>query len=718
MGSLGRPEGIRPYGDLEMSPGAERVHANKGGMIPGLQFFGTEEQGRVVQPQSMHLTRAEDLSQHRLIAAALQNAGFSGATFVAQGAGLGTSAAGPNIVNNQMQGVWGAKKAKDLAKELNLPESLWGDKIPLTDDDARTLRNFYTEYAKKYKTNLNETTTFLNPIGYSERIQQAIAVANAKALSSRGGGISEETYKKELKRVKQAFAGKTSAEEIQDGLIEEFIVDPETKKFRSNIPAFVIQGDDQDATRTSLQTGKNKKFTPRPVKGRTETRPALYEARSSARYGGGRWRGLSEALKNIIGLQSGGMIPGVPGLNKGALFLGMPHSFKSLTRSNEIKETLARTNILAQSGRSLDFPLMQTGSMVSGLGGRSSNIPGINGIYDMSDGRHVIKVHDTLESALAEARSSSLMRNVFGLESPQQEVIRVPHPDTGDLVFAVRSKYDEAFAQTTGSFEKESFSKQLIASLIRRDSDLSAENVYGNKVADVGAAIFGMDSSGKPRASMPRIIGEDPISVLEQLDINMLMKSGGGAKKHFAESTADIARSMTESEYVSSMKATISRARLNAEEAGSYLPGMSQLEKARYLKTLNNDFDNLDTVDWAEVYKHHTGIYPATKRPPTPASLKKKEEERVLRARQAGHNSPMINGMSFVNSGGMIPGMQYAIGGVVNQDRPFYGKYDQITTALYSRWVGAQSSEIAAIKTGVGSDAALAMAYGKGFRRS
>ena len=59
-----------------------------------------------------------------------------------------------------------------------------------------------------------------------------------------------------------------------------------------------------------------------------------------------------------------------------------------------------------------------------------------------------------------------------------------------------------------------------------------------------------------------------------------------------------------------------------------------------------------------------------------------------------------------------------ASGGVVNQDRPFYGKYDQITKALYAKWVGAQSSEIAAIKTGVGSDPAMAMAYGKGFRRS
>ena len=57
-------------------------------------------------------------------------------------------------------------------------------------------------------------------------------------------------------------------------------------------------------------------------------------------------------------------------------------------------------------------------------------------------------------------------------------------------------------------------------------------------------------------------------------------------------------------------------------------------------------------------------------------------------------------------------------GGVVNQDQPFYGKYDQLTKALYSKWVGAQSSEIAAIKTGVGSDPAMAMAYGKGFRRS
>ena len=136
-----------------------------------------------------------------------------------------------------------------------------------------------------------------------------------------------------------------------------------------------------------LQARRSKTSTGESVPGRGSLYPAM-------------------VVKNL-----GGMIPGVPGLHKGALFLGMPHPFKSLTRSNEIKETLARTNILAQSGRSLDFPLMQTGSRVSGLGGRSSNIPG-NGIYDMKDGRYVLKFHDTLESTLTEAAASSLTRNV------------------------------------------------------------------------------------------------------------------------------------------------------------------------------------------------------------------------------------------------------------------------------------------------------------------
>ena len=669
MGSLGRPEGIRPYGDLEMSPGDERVHANKGGMIPGVQYFGWNpvagilNKQRVVQPIPLKVSE----SGLKL----LTNQGILGGIRT-RSTKTGSKAA-PKV-----RAEAGAPSAVIEIKKQLFPEKVGSFGIDNLLEQVATIADLTDAEERVLKSSKART----------------IAAAHIEKETKMGGeGIEEKVWKDKNIRftsslendaLNDIFGSWKRSEKGRPGIGSAALLDRTAPiDADSLLVADILKGKHPSSPQeykvlNSWMQNIERSDEFKELSPSNRAKIKLLLAFSDIRLGKKQILGLKDphgvftgnvqTLEDIIeqsgiSKNKGGMIPGVPGLSKGALFLGMPHSFKSLTRSNEIKETLARTNISAQSGRSLDFPLMQTGSMVSGLGGRSSNIPGINGIYDMSDGRHVIKVHDTLESALAEARSSSLMRNVFGLESPQQEVIRVPHPDTADLVFAVRSKYDEAFAQTTGSFEKESFSKQLIASLIRRDSDLSAENVYGNKVADVGAAIFGMDGSGKPRASMPRIIGEDPISVLEQLDINMLMKSGGGAKKHFAESTADIARSMTESEYVSSMKATISRARLNAEEAGSYLPGISQLEKARYLKTLNNDFDNLDTVDWAEVYKHHIGIYPATKRPPTPASLKKKEEERVLRARQAGHNSPMINGMSFVNGGGMIPGIQQLMAG-------------------------------------------------------
>lgn len=92
-------------------------------------------------------------------------------------------------------------------------------------------------------------------------------------------------------------------------------------------------------------------------------------------------------------------------------------------------------------------------------------------------------------------------------------------------------------------FDEDDYFKQLVASALRGDKDLSRGNLGGNRLADVGTAGVFATASGirNYSATMP--------SFKHQAMVNLMGVKGSGAKKFFAESTANIPKSMTADQY-------------------------------------------------------------------------------------------------------------------------------------------------------------------------
>ena len=118
---------------------------------------------------------------------------------------------------------------------------------------------------------------------------------------------------------------------------------------------------------------------------------------------------------------------------------------------------------------------------------------------------------------------------------------------------------------------------------------------------------------------------------------------------------------MSADEYQDLMKATISNARARTQTAVDDLPNLTEAERTKYLSTILNDLDQLDAVDWKAMHGHHIGLFPAQKKTPTAAAIKKAEEaaakkeaDEVLRIRQRGHNQSRPYGLNFLNSGGIF----------------------------------------------------------------
>jgi TP901 family phage tail tape measure protein len=348
-------------------------------------------------------------------------------------------------------------------------------------------------------------------------------------------------------------------------------------------------------------------------------------------------------FKQAPRFQNGGPIGLIRGGGK-PLFLGMPEKFSE--KISNVRGLLKKSDAEAKTGRFASMEVTPLGTRVDRMGGYSSAIPGVNGVYEINGQRYVVKGHTDSDSALAEARGAQLTREIFGLKTPEQEVIKIAHPQTGELMFAVRSPYDEAFAKSSGKVDPEDFAAQALASIIRRDNDLQPDNLHGNVVSDVGAAFVA------DRASQPRTVGGPQVPVSEQALINFLAKKGG-AKKWFAESTGDIARSMTADEYQAMFIAKIDDAMGRARGAIDNLPNMTPAEKKMYERIIT-DLEDARQIDWKSLHAHHTGLSPTVAKSPTAAALAKKQAEAVEKARQKGH---------AVGTGGMP--WAYANGGFV-----------------------------------------------------
>jgi TP901 family phage tail tape measure protein len=360
--------------------------------------------------------------------------------------------------------------------------------------------------------------------------------------------------------------------------------------------------------------------------------------------------------------QSGGVIRAMRGVK-------MPESYA--TKLTTIKQSMANANKEAMSS---NVPLTELGMKQSRIGGYSSAIPGVNGVYEINGKRYVVKGHDTYESAKAEADMARITRDVFGLKTPNQEAVRIRHPETGDLMFAVRSPYDESFAKTTGRFTEDTAFDQLIASVARRDKDLQADNLFDNIVTDVGQA--GIMS----KASQPRTKTGVTNSALEQLAINLGMTKGG-ARSHGAEAWNAATANMTDAQIIARIKESAARAKSK----------LSTADIPEDFKYIAKDLDDIASADLAPFVAHLRTVFPKEKKPPTAAAIAKKEQQKLLdreerqSALEAGYPAWALQ------SGGVIRAQN---GGVINARRgiktPKPNQHQQ--SALQEYWQNPKSA--------------------------
>jgi len=260
-------------------PGSQGTFLNKGSSDP---------------LQSSHLIRPSNLIKYKsiekaLAAQGLDTSSIQGLTF--QGYGMGTSAALPKSINQGMATVWekDGARAQAAARQMKLPPYLIGDVVPLTNADAAKLSRFYQGMGNR------EVAAFFADNKYQENLMKRIAITNAKARGTSATKDFSSLIKEEYSRVQKSFAGKEDHHQITRGLINEFIVDPKTGKFKADAleKAYV----NTESQRIRVSTGK-------PVPFKINRGTAEYSARQASRFGGGRWTSIDPQAREFIGQQN------------------------------------------------------------------------------------------------------------------------------------------------------------------------------------------------------------------------------------------------------------------------------------------------------------------------------------------------------------------------------------------------------------------------------
>ncbi len=297
-----------------------------------------------------------------------------------------------------------------------------------------------------------------------------------------------------------------------------------------------------------------------------------------------------------------GMIAGnIPGYAKG-VFLGMPKSAKSVSKNREVADEIYQ--MFLQSSYA-NVPPTEYGHQISPTSGHSFPIFGLGGVYQKGNKQVFVKPVLDEKAAIAEMRATEIARKAHGLKAPEQRIVvlRDPMDMTRQRRFlALESDLDPTFInnEPMGLFNEEQYFRQLVASLVRVDKDLSASNVYGDVVADVGpAGVFS-------KASGLRDYAQNLPSMEEQAIINLLGIKGG-AKRAFAESTLGLMAGLTPQQYhvkmiaeiqkvLPRLKQTIASFNLtNPTEVGTYDDMIRRLEAGL-------------AVDWSKFHAVHSAV--------------------------------------------------------------------------------------------------------------
>ena len=293
----------------------------------------------------------------------------------------------------------------------------------------------------------------------------------------------------------------------------------------------------------------------------------------------------------------------IPGYVRGVVNLGMPRTFAK-TQSARLQEKRIEENFAKSSlaGK----PPTNYGHLMKPFSGRSFPIQGVGGVYKKPDGTVVVvkPVTDEL-SGMAEIRSNTIARDVHGLSTPKQtlsSMIDPTDPSGKRKIIVLESPYDSTFAQLPGTFTRDQYVKQLVASSLRGDKDLSPSNLSGNVLVDAGASgVFGSASGFREYATaMP--------SMAQQAAINVLGVKGSYARKFFAEATQPIAASLTPQKFESlvlkeiesaipKLKGTINSFKLSGQDVLPYEQMLARLEEGK-------------TADWKSILEMHKKVVP------------------------------------------------------------------------------------------------------------
>jgi TP901 family phage tail tape measure protein len=301
-----------------------------------------------------------------------------------------------------------------------------------------------------------------------------------------------------------------------------------------------------------------------------------------------------------------GMIAGnLPGFNKGVM-LGMPRSGKSTQKNREAADQIYE---MFKQSSYRDVAPTNYGHQLSPTSGHSFPIFGLGGVY-MGPGGNKVFVKPVMDekAAVAEMRATEIARKVHGLNAPEQRivVIRDPQDPTRQRRFlALESALDASFINNDpmAMFNEDQYFKQLVASLLRVDKDLSASNVFGNTVADVGpAGVFS-------RASGIRDYAENLPSMEEQAMINLLGIKGG-AKRAFAESTLGLMQNLTPQQYHQRMIGEIQQVLPLLEQTVASFKLTSPQEAKAYQDMIGRLRQGLG-VDWSKFHAIHSSVKPS-----------------------------------------------------------------------------------------------------------
>jgi len=328
--------------------------------------------GGATQLQSAHLMRSRELLEDPSIQKALILSGqdprrLTSLTF--QGFGQGTAAALPRDINNSMAILWQGSQQETairVAENMKLPRHLRGDTIPLTNKDAALAAKFYRSLGQ------NRIASFFEQKNYQQDLIKRIALASAKARGVSGTKDFSLFYQEELAKTANAFKNGNTHQAITRGLINEFIVNPNTGEFRPDaLKKAYVTNVSRQRVRVSTNTS-----VPYAINRGSEE----YSARQAGRYGGGRWSNMIPLASRVLSrgrikMNRGGVVPGLDtsGLNQTPLIqqMGLQSSTQMQPQEQMPKQRgMLAGNLIGMAGSMGGYSLgSKFGGQVGGFAG-------------------------------------------------------------------------------------------------------------------------------------------------------------------------------------------------------------------------------------------------------------------------------------------------------------------------------------------------------------